>query len=266
MIRSWFGIERNPFDTEGLQLLPQQAEILDVLKVHCQQGGLCLILGEPGSGKTVIKNALRGLDPKRLVVPAVSRTLHTYFNTLRILCQAFDIDFNGSDFKCEKRLIAEAVRLNHAGKALAPVIDDAHYMPIECLRKLRLLFEDFPKNHNLILIGQPALLSTITLTVNEDIRSRVTYSALVPRLAPDDMHAFLLAQLERAGLGHNSFTEDALALIVRSSEGLLRRARNLALSSLVEAVRDRTRTVDIKHVNAVLIQPHWRKEHDMALH
>ena len=29
------------------------------------------------------------------------------------------------------------------------------------LRKLRLLFEDFPKNHNLVLIGRPSLLANL---------------------------------------------------------------------------------------------------------
>ena len=58
---------------------------------------------------------------------------------------------------------------------------------------------------------------------------------------------------------HATFTAEALGLIVRSSEGYLRRARNLCLGSLVEAVRDRTRTVDLKQVNRVLLQPHWRE-------
>ncbi|MEZ4226563.1 MAG: hypothetical protein R3B13_36790 [Polyangiaceae bacterium] len=50
---------------------------------------------------------------------------------------------------------------------------------------------------------------------------------------------------------------------MRSSEGVLRRARNLCLSALLEAVRDRTKTVDLKQVNRVLLQPHWRREVDL---
>jgi hypothetical protein len=61
-------------------------------------------------------------------------------------------------------------------------------------------------------------------------------------------------------LSHSTFTDDALSLIVRSSEGVLRRARNLCLSTLLEAVRDRSKTVDLKQVNRVLLQPHWRDE------
>ena len=71
--------------------------------------------------------------------------------------------------------------------------------------------------------------------------------------------------LDRAGLGHNTFSQAALALIVRSGEGLLRRTRNLCLSALIETVRDQTRIVDLKQVNRVLIQPHWRKDGDQPL-
>lgn len=262
MIRSYFGLESNPFDKEALELLPQQKEIFDTLRVHAQQGGLCLLLGEPGTGKSVIKEALCKYDSKRMITPVVNRTLHTYFSTLRILCEAFQIDTDGQDFKCEKRLIEEAERLNHLQKMLVPIIDDAHLMDLDSLRRLRLLFEDFPKNHNLILIAQPSLLAKLSLTVHEDIKSRVTYSVLMPKLNPDDMLLFITTELDRVALAHATFDDDALHLIVRSADGVLRRARNLCLGALLEAVRDRTKTVGLKQVNRVLLQPHWRS-HDM---
>ena len=82
---------------------------------------------------------------------------------------------------------------------------------------------------------------------------------------PKPLNNFILTQLDRAGLGHNTFTAEALALIVRSGEGLLRRTRNLCLSSLIETVRDQIRVVDLKQVNRVLIQPHWRKDCDQPI-
>ena len=109
------------------------------------------------------------------------------------------------------------------------------------------------------------MLQALSLSVNEEIRSRVTYSTLLPRLAPETLTEFVLKAFDSVGLGHNTLTEDALALVVRSSEGILRRIRNLCLASLIEAVRDQTRIVDLKQVNAVLIQPHWRKDCDNPL-
>ena len=264
MIRSFFGLDENPFAGRDIQLLALQQDICDTLKVHSQQGGLCLVLGIPGTGKSVIKDHLQDNCDARQVLVSVNRTLHTYTNTLKVLCQAFNIDADGTHFACEKRLIEEAVSLNRLGKSLITVIDDAHLMEMGTLRRLRLLFEEFPKNHNIILIGQPVLLSNLALSVNADIKSRVTYSAIAKRINSDEMKGFILAQLDQAGLGHNTFSEGALELIIRSADGVLRWAKNLCLSCLLETVRDRKKNIDIDIVNRVLIQPHWRKECDIT--
>ncbi|QVL30215.1 AAA family ATPase [Telmatocola sphagniphila] len=264
MIRSFFGLSHNPFDAREFKLLPQQQEIHDTLKVHCQQGGLCLVLGVPGTGKSFIKQSLQRLPENQHLVATVGRTLHTYTNSVKILCDAFRIDFESSAFKCERRLIEQAFSLNHAGKSVTTILDDAHLMDMACLRKLRLLFEDFPKNHNLILIGQPSLLANLDLGVNQDIKSRVTYSVIAKRLGPDLLRDFLLRELDRIGLGHNTFTQPAVDLIVRAADGILRKARNLCVGCLIEAVRSANKTVDIDNVNRVLLQPHWQKESDLA--
>jgi type II secretory pathway predicted ATPase ExeA len=264
MIRSFYGLTEIPFDLRALELLPQQREIHETLKVHCQQGGLCLVLGVPGTGKTVIKRSLQGLPDNQYLVASVGRTLHTYTNTVKILCEAFRVEFESNAFKCERRLIEQAFALNRSGKALTTILDDAHLMDLGNLRKLRLLFEDFPRNHNLILIGRPNLLSALELGVNQDIRSRVTYSVITKRLNPDDMRDFLLRELDRVGLPHNTFTRPAVELIVRSVEGILRRARNLCMGCLVEAVRSANKIIDIDNVNRVLLQPHWQKDADLT--
>jgi MSHA biogenesis protein MshM len=263
MMRAYFGLEQNPFSLDNITLLAHQQEVYDILKVHSQQGGLCLLMGEPGTGKTVIKEAIKQNADKRIVVITVARTLHTYTNTIKILCQAFNIEYQGTHFKCEKRLIEEAFNLNRQGKLLVIIIDDAHLMEMNTLRRIRLLLEDFPKNHNLILAGQPCLLHNMTLTINQDIKSRVTYSVTMMKLNQDDMQSFILAELDKINLGHNTFTEQALSLIVRSADGILRRARNLCLSCMLEALRAREKTIGLDIVNRVLIQPHWRIEHDI---
>ncbi len=267
MIRTYFGLAANPFATgEKTQLLEHQQRHFDILRVHSQQGGLCVILGEPGTGKTVLKNTIIHHEPKKWITPVINRSLHSWHNMLRLLCAAFELETDGCDHKCEARLISEARALNTKGKHIIPIIDDAHLIPIEALRKLRLLLEDFPKNHNLILLGQSAFNTTLQLRVNDDIRTRITYSATLGRLAPEGIIGFVKNQLDQVGLPHSTFTEAALNLIVRSSEGTLRAVKNLCVSSMIEAVRERTKTIDTRQVNAVLLQPHWRhnQQHEPA--
>lgn len=261
MIRTYFGLARDPFAIEhDAPLLAHQQRHFDVLKVHSQQGGFCLLLGEPGTGKSVLKRHITGHNPRAWITPVINRSLHSWHNILRLLCQAFELESDGANHRCEARLIAEARSLNTKGKHVIPIIDDAHLVPVDALRKLRLLLEDFPKNHNLILIGQPALNSTLQLRVNHDLKSRITYSAKLETLTSQHLTDYILAQLDRAGLPHATFTEEALNLITRASEGTLRAVKNLCIGSLIEAVRDRTKTVDLKQVNAVLLQPHWRHD------
>ncbi len=263
MIRAFYGIDTNPFSTDQITLLAHQQDVFDILSVHSYQGGLCLLMGEPGTGKTMIKTSINQKSDKTTMVVNIARTLHTYFNTIKMLCHAFKIDHKGSYFSCEKRLIQEAYNLNNIGKILIVIIDDAHLMDMQTLRKLRLLFEDFPKNHNVILVGQPQLLHNMALRINEDIKSRVTYSTILKKLNPDDMEAFILRELDTVCLPHNTFTQDAVSLIIRSCDGILRKARNLCLSCMIEAVRSRKKTIGIDNVNRVLIQPHWRIEKDI---
>ncbi|MCF6310976.1 MAG: AAA family ATPase [Verrucomicrobiales bacterium] len=259
MIRTHFGLSSNPFTTtKDTALMEHQQRHFDILKVHSQQGGLCVILGEPGTGKTVLKNAIIHHNPKQWITPVINRSLHTWHNMLRMLCQAFGLESNGSDHRCEQRLINCARSLNGKGKQIIPIIDDAQLIPIDALRKLRLLLEDFPKNHNLVLLGQPDFNATLQLRVNEDIRSRITYSATVERLAPEGINTFIHSQLDLVGLPHSTFTDAALHLIARSSEGALRAVKNLCIGSMIEAGRESTKIIDTKQVNAVLLQPHWR--------
>lgn len=260
MIRQHFGIAKDPFITrrDDTPLLAHQLRHFEILRVHSEQGGFCLILGEPGTGKTVLKHHLIHHDTKHWITPVINRSLHSWHNILRLLCQAFDLEADGSDHKCEARLIAEARALHTKGKHIIPIIDDAHLIPVDALRKLRLLLEDFPRNHNLILIGQPALNTTLQLRVNHDLKTRVTYSAKLEALTSAHPGEFIHSQLDRVGLPHSTFSDEAIHLIVRSSEGILRAVKNLCIGSMIEAVRDRSKVVDLKQVNAVLMQPHWR--------
>ncbi|MEM6468187.1 MAG: hypothetical protein AAF802_01365 [Planctomycetota bacterium] len=155
--------------------------------------------------------------------------------------------------------------LDFAVTQVVTVIDDAHLMDMENPRKLRLLLEDFPKNHNLILVGQPELLSHLDLSVNQDIKSRVTYSVITKRLGDDAMRGFIEGQLDRIGLAHTTFTAGAMELIVRTADGVLRRCRNLCLASMLEAVRGSSgTTIETDVINRVLMQPHWQREVDLT--
>lgn len=260
MIQAHFGITHAPFTLDEQPLLEGQKDILENLRVHSYQRGFCIVAGSPGTGKTVLRKAF-AQSSDRQICPHITRTLHTYSNTLRILCQSLAIEYEGGDLKCERQVIEQAHSLHRQGKAIALTIDDAHLMPPQHLRKLRLLLEDTPGNYAIILFAQTELLARLALQVNEDLRSRVSYSAILRSLTPEDIEAFIHRELDRCGLAHARIDSAALHLIAASCGGVLRHAVNLTTASLIQTVRAQTGTTTTAHVNSALMQPHWR-EHD----
>jgi len=265
MIQSHFGITHAPFTHDEQPLLEAQKEILENLRVHSHQRGFCVVAGTPGTGKTVLRKAF-AVSGDRRVCPHITRTMHTYSNTLRILCASLAIDYQGGDLKCEKQVIDAAHALHRKGKAIALTIDDAHLMPPQHLRKLRLLLEDTPGNYGIVLFAQTELLAKLALSVNEDLRSRISYSALLTPLTPEDIEAFILREFDRSGLAHSRLDTAALHLIATSSSGILRHGVHLTTASLIQAVRTQSTAVTTAHVNTALMQPHWREHEHWITH
>lgn len=262
MINAIWGITQAPFKRDKLALLPQQKHIIDIIKIHAQHGGFSVVIGEPGVGKTVLREHIEHLNNDReYTVVSCSRTLHTYRQIAWQLAESFKLET--TEKAIESDLIQAAFSQVRERKTLYILIDEAHLLDLAVLRKLRLLFERFPKNHNLILFGQPELLHYLSLSTNKDIKSRITYSATIKRLNDEDMEGYIVKELEGAKMGINTYDEAAVSLIIRSAEGNLRLCRNLCYASLIEAARETKKFVTITHVNNVLVQPHWRSHEEL---
>jgi MSHA biogenesis protein MshM len=262
MINAIFAITKEPFNRQNLGLLAQQQHISDILKIHAGQGGFSVIIGEPGVGKSVLREHIEQWHNERdTTVISMSRTMHTYVNILKQFAAAFKLDVAANVLETE--LIKAAFEHIRQRKTLYLLIDEAHLLHMEVLRKLRLLFERFPKKHNVVLFGQPDLLHYLSLTINQDIKSRITFSQHIKPLNDDDLSQYITQELAAVKMGVNTFDEGAVEVILRASNGNLRLCRNLCYASLIEACREANKIVTISHVNQVLIQPHWRSHDEL---
>ena len=74
------------------------------------------------------------------------------------------------------------------------------------------------------------------------------------------MRDFTLRELDRVGLGHNTFTQPAVDFIVRFADGVLCQVGNLCVDCLFEAVRSDNQTIDIDIVNRASCTPTGRRK------
>ena len=258
MIKSTFGLTKEPFYRNEVTLLPQQVEAVEMIKIHAQHGGFSVVVGNPGVGKSILREHLEQIGKERdTVVASFTQTMHIYLPILAQLAQSFQLDTTPRK-DLEKELIQVAHRHVQSQKTLFIVIDEAHLLDMGILRKLRLLFERFPKKHNLVLLGHPELMFRLSMMCNEDIKSRISYSKQILPLHDADLTGFIHAELAAVGLGVNTFDESALQVILRAVQGNLRLCRNLCYASLIAVCLDHQRICTVSHVNAALLQPHWR--------
>jgi MSHA biogenesis protein MshM len=264
MIKSNFGITKVPFFQAETKMLNQQYEIFNIINIHSQQGGLCVITGDPGVGKSIIKEHLEALNKTgTTTVTSFSRTMHTFPQILRQLALAMKIETK--DKSLEDELIKAAFKEVESRKTLVTIIDEAHLLDMNTLRKLRLMFDRFPKKHNIVLFGQPELMIRLSMREHLDLKSRITFSRQMLPLDDQRLSEFMLSELDSVGLGANTFEEATTLLILRSVQGNLRLCCNLCYSSLLEAGQESERIVNTRHVNAVLVQPHWRSHDENIL-
>ena len=257
MIKSTFGLTREPFYRSDVALLAQQGEAMEMIRIHAQHGGFCIVVGNPGVGKSILREHIEKLGKERdTVVVSFTQTMHTYQPILKQLAQSLQL--SAAPGEIEKELVQAAYRHVQSQKTLYIVIDEAHLLDIAILRKLRLLFERFPKKHNLVLLGQPELMFRLSLSCNEDIKSRISYSKQILPLHDADLANFIIAELAAVGLGANTFDEAAIQVVLRAVQGNLRLCRNLCYATLIAACLDHQRICTVAHVNAALQQPHWR--------
>ena len=258
MIKSTFGLTKEPFYRADVSLLPQQAEVMEMVKIHAQHGGFSVIVGNPGVGKSVLREHLCALGGERdTVVVSFTQTMHTYQPILKLLAQSMQLaPVAVGDI--ERELVLAAYRHAQAQKTLYIIIDEAHLLEVTILRKLRLLFERFPAKHNLVLLGHPELMFRLSMMCNEDIKSRISYSKQLLPLHDEDLANFIVAELAAVGLGANTFDEAATAVVLRAVQGNLRLCRNLCYASLVATCLEGKRICTVSHVNTALQQPHWR--------
>jgi MSHA biogenesis protein MshM len=147
IIQNTFGITQEPFQRALPALLLAQQAILDIITIHAQHGGFSVIVGQPGVGKSTLRMHIEQLgDSKENEVISISQTLHTYGKIIKQLALSMKID--APEKQLEKELIQTAYKHIRDRKTLYTLIDEAHLLDMNTLRKLRLLFDKFPPKHN----------------------------------------------------------------------------------------------------------------------
>lgn len=227
-----------------------------------QDEGIVKVTGEVGSGKTMLCRMLlerlpRNVETLYLANPSLSRQ-----EILGAIADELGIPTDGKATHSLTRALQEALIERYAeGKRVVLLIDEAHAMPAESLEEIRLLSNLESKATKLLqiaLFAQPELDERLAATDMRQLRERITQHFNLAPLKQPDVASYIEFRLRAAGYhGPNPFTDEAIRMITRTSEGLSRRINIIADKALLAAYSAGSHKIDCGEVRTAEQDAHF---------
>jgi len=249
---AWFGLKNFPFDknlktqeTLDTESLKECTARLDYIK---RRGGILLLTGDPGVGKTL---ALR-----RYVDSLNENLFKPYYTPLSTLSRADLLYHVNRLLGLPPRLSKSAVygqiqkalleSKESSGKTVFLIIDEAHLLQTGPLEELRLLTNFKMDSYDpfvLVLSGQSDLRRTLEFAVLEPLNQRIAIRYHMPGLSPQETKLYVTHHLKLAGAKEPLLDEPALEAVHQVSFGIPRKIGTLVEQALTFALFDQKRTV-----------------------
>ena len=256
----FFNLKGAPFsitpDPEFLFLSETHRSVIEKIQYGIQSRmGFMLLTGEVGTGKTTLCRALLDLlqgDIRTVYV------INPSLGSQELLSGILDdlgiaYPMNAS----KKELIDRLNRFLLANKNESPVViivDDAQTMPTATLEDLRLLSNletDKTKLLQMLLVGQPELLTNLDQPQMRQLKQRVAVSCHLDYLTVDEVGGYIERRLFIAGnQGQIRFSPKVFKQIHRQSGGVPRVINKICDMALIAAYAANSYIVHSEHLKA----------------
>lgn len=218
---------------------------------------ITLITGEVGAGKTTLLHQLLISADPLLTIGLVANAHGTRGELLQWVLQALGLEINqGEGYVAQfDRLQQFLIGEYAAGRRVVLVFDEAQNLTREALEELRMLTNinsGADELMQLVLAGQPELRDIVRRPDMTQFAQRVAVSVHLGAMSADEIRGYIAHRVEVAGGKPDLFTDGAVALIYRMTDGVPRLVNQLAELSLAYAFGGTEERVGEKSVQAVL--------------
>ncbi|MFT5211858.1 MAG: general secretion pathway protein A [Flavobacterium sp.] len=232
MYYDYFGLREPPFsiapNPQYLYMSERHRDALAHLLYGIQSdGGFLLLTGEVGTGKTTVCRCLLNQVPADVDTAYILNPKLTAQELLATICDDFHIQYpeNCSIKILVDRLNTFLLESNKADRRTVLIIDEAQNLSIDVLEQLRLL-TNLETNHRkllqIILLGQPELLSVLAQPELRQLSQRVTARFHLSALNLEEVAAYIQYRLEVAGAKGILFPPKSVRRIYKISKGIPR--------------------------------------------
>ncbi len=254
----YFGFKSAPFDnqiaTKNLLKFPEMVSIKGRLDYAISSGGIMVISGEIGSGKsTSTRWALSHYHPSETDIFNVIANSASINEQYKQLCWALDLEAKTGSRSALAKMFRDALReiVMAKKRQVLFVIDEAHLLKSEVFSEIHTLtqFENDSRNlFTLLFVGQNNLVDKLMLRSSQPLASRVITRIHLKGINRDQMPEYINHHTKIAGVKTSLFDDAALNAIYQGSGGILRSANHLARGGLIAAANEHAKVVGAEHI------------------
>ncbi len=254
-----FGLNYPPFKiTPDPQLFyagGNRGLVLEALVYAIENGeGIIKVVGEVGSGKTMLCRMLEQQLPKRIEIVYLANPrlppemiLHAIALEMRL-----PITLQSNRLQVMHDLHLKLLEKHAHNQQVVIFIEEAQGMPVTTLEEIRLLSNLETSRHKLlqiVLFGQPELEDNLATPNIRQLKERITHSFYLTSLNRFNVEEYLNFRMRTVGYrGPPVFSKPAIRILTQVSKGLMRRINILADKSLLAAFAQNTHQVLPKQI------------------
>lgn len=256
MYSEFYGFSKKPFsispDPDFLYSNTTYKELLAVLKYGIlEKKGIICLIGEVGTGKTMVINHLTSILEKRVLVTKISFPGLGFHGILDAMTGDFGIG-GGARIISERLayLTDFLVSANDNGHIVALLLDEAQGLGVKSLEFIRMLSNlETPKEKllQIVLSGQPELKEKLNLPQLRQFKQRVALAFYLKPLSSEEIPLYIAHRIRVAG-GHRGltiFTDEALKLIACYSQGIPRIINSICENALLTGCALNSPQIDV---------------------
>ncbi len=244
MYHEFYGFTKKPFsispDPDFIYLNSYYKEALSMLRygIEERKGVICLI-GEVGTGKTMLLNKLIQTINKEVIVPSILFPINGFNELLADLIEQLNVPLDSENptgrlQALKRHLLKEGMR----DRIVVLLVDEAQTLSVKALEGLRHLSNiETPKEKliQIVLSGQPELKDKLNLVELRQFKQRIATSFELGPLPGEEVPLYIAHRMKVAGNTQvlRLFSEQALSLVAKYSEGVPRLINALCENALL---------------------------------
>lgn len=234
MYMEYFGLKDEPFsiapNPRYLYLSPRHEEALAhlVYGLKNRSGGIVLLTGEVGTGKTTVCRCALEQAPQNCDIAFIYNPKLSILELLSTVCDELRIPYPPATSSTKvfvETINRHLLESHRQGRKTVLVIDEAQNLEPEVLEALRLLTNletNECKLLQIILVGQPELLQRVSRPELRQLAQRIVSRYHLRHLDPGELAAYVQHRLAVAGVRRRLFPAAVLRRLYRHTGGIPR--------------------------------------------